>query len=128
MLCLVVVWLGVVISWGQVARNRGANNIVGKYMADNPTGAKAFLENNMTGQLRNQVAKQPNFLGNYGGLYGNALQSIVPKSRFGKLAAGGAGLYGGMQLLGGGGEPDPMMAGAGSGGYDPYEFNQYGGF
>ena len=70
---------------GGMMRNRGANNIVGKYMADNPTGAKAFLENNMTGQLRNQVAKQPNFLGNYGGLYGNALQSIVPKSRFGKL-------------------------------------------
>lgn len=111
---------------GQVARNRGANNIVGKYMADNPTGAKAFLENNMTGQLRNQVAKQPNFLGNYGGLYGNALQSIVPKSRFGKLVAGGAGLYGGMRLLGGGGEPDPVMAG----GYDPYgaNYNQFGGF
>lgn len=112
---------------GGMMRNRGANNIVGKYMADNPTGAKAFLENNMTKQLRNQVVKQPNFLGNYGGLYGNALGSLVPKSTFGKVAAGGAGLYGGMKLLGGG-EPDPMMAGAG--GYDPYgaNYDQYGGF
>lgn len=110
---------------GGMMRNRGANNIVGKYMADNPTGAKAFLDNNMTGQLRNQVAKQPNFLGNYGGLYGNAMGSLVPKSRFGKVAAGGAGLYGGMKLLGGG-ESDPMM----TGGYDPYgaNYDQYGGF
>lgn len=111
---------------GGMMRNRGANNIVGKYMAENPTGAKAFLENNMTGQLRNQVAKQPNFLGNHGSLYGNALGSLVPKSTFGKVAVGGAGLYGGMQLMGGGGEPDPMMAG----GYDPYgaNYDQYGGF
>lgn len=118
---------------GGMMRNRGADNIVGKYMAENPVDTKAILENNMTGQLRNQVLKQPDSLGNYGGLYGNALGSLVPKSNFGKVAAGGAGLYGGMQLMGGGGEPDPMMAGGydpNGANYDPYgaNYDQYGGF
>ena len=41
-------------------------------------------------------------------LYQQALQSFVPRSTFGKIAAGGGLLYGGSRLLNSGGEQQPM--------------------
>lgn len=107
---------------GNFLRNRGASEITGKYLADpaNANAAKGFLEGGLVGNLKNQVAKQPGFLGDYGGLYQNALGSLMPKSTIGRLGLGGAGLYGGMRLLGGGGGEQPQA------GYDPYELQAQG--
>ena len=85
-------------------KNRGAKNLVTKYMSDpRYSQASEALQNAGREEIGNfvkRVAKSgsPGLQEIYGGLYKNAL----PQSTFGKLALGGGALYGGSQLLGGG--------------------------
>lgn len=100
---------------GNFLRNRGAKQVAEKFMTD-PRNAKAAAQlqeagggavnsmiRDIAGRERNNLAQR------YGGLYQNALSSMVPQSTAGKLALGGGAIYGGSRLLGMGAEQDPTQ-------------------
>lgn len=100
---------------GKFLRNRGAKQVAEKFMTD-PRNAKASAQlqeagggavnsliRDIAGRERNNLAQR------YGGLYQNALSSMVPRSTAGKLALGGGAIYGGSRLLGMGAEQDPTQ-------------------
>lgn len=74
-------------------RNRGANVLTG---AMTNRGMDQAAIDGVLGSLPNKA------------LYQQALQSFVPRSTFGKIAAGGGLLYGGSRLLNSGAEQQPM--------------------
>lgn len=90
-------------------RNRGAKNMVTKYMSDpRYNQASEALQNAGAEEIGNFVKRvardgSPALQRMYGGIYRNAL----PQSTFGKLVLGGGALYGGSRLLGGG-QPQPQ--------------------
>lgn len=101
---------------GKYLRSRGGKEIATKYLAD-PTRsnqAQKIIDGGggkigiFTQNIINRNA--PKLEQAYGGLYGNALRSFVPKSTVGKLAAGGAGIYGASRLMGSGGEQQDPTA------------------
>lgn len=100
---------------GKFLRNRGAKQVAEKFMTD-PRNAKASAQlqeagggavnsliRDIAGRERNNLAQR------YGGLYQNALNSMIPQSTAGKLALGGGAIYGGSRLLGMGAEQDPTQ-------------------
>lgn len=100
---------------GKFLKNRGAKQVAEKFMTD-PRNAKASAQlqeagggavnsliRDIAGRERNNLAQR------YGGLYQNALSSMVPRSTAGKLALGGGAIYGGSRLLGMGAEQDPTQ-------------------
>lgn len=107
---------------GDFMRNRGANEIAGKLLS-NPNyaeDAKKIMANNGTAALSRNILDNPDiYKEGIGGLYRNGLESLIPRSNVGRLAMGGAGLYGGMRLLSGGQDQQQM--------YDPYS-QQMGGY
>jgi len=77
----------------KLLRNRGANVLTN---AMTNKGMDQAAIDGVLGSLPNKA------------LYQQALQSFVPRSTFGKIAAGGGLLYGGSRLLNSGGEQQPM--------------------
>lgn len=84
---------------GKMLKNRGTKVLSGQ-MANRGMDAEAV--NKTMGAIPNRA------------LYSSAVRSFIPKSTFGKVAAGGAGAYGiGSMMNGGGQQPaaDPSMGG-----------------
>lgn len=77
---------------GNMLRNRGSN-VLGRELAQSGVADDA---------AQHILQATPNRA-----LYQTALRSFVPKSTVGKLAAGGAGIYGASRLMGAGQQQDP---------------------
>lgn len=101
---------------GRILRNQGAKSVANKYISDPKFSQLKDIMTENPESYRNMIqsisqikGRDPSTLtGMYGGLYQNALQSMIPKSTVGRLAAGGAGIYGASRLMGG--QEQPAMS------------------
>ena len=100
---------GAVPAVGKVLRNRGAKNMVEKYMSDPRYADVSEAMSRAGGDVVNNMIKGVADTRAEGlkSLYGNIYRNALPQSKIGKLALGGGALYGGAQMLGlGGGEQE----------------------
>lgn len=116
---------------GRYLQNRGANRIADRALADpnNANLARETLENSTRPSLVNSIKADPRTYGNFGGIYSNAVRSLIPQSTLGKGIALGGLAYGGSQvgnMMGGGQQADPTQqlaqAFTQQYGYEPSEY------